>query len=92
MKPPKVTFKDCWRQFAEVEDRPEPPSQQYLKMKSCSSKVAHVTMALAEKAVEKANQTGTGEYNAYYCRWCHLYHVGHKPGTVKIYAPLRPRR
>lgn len=77
MKPPKVSFKDMWRQFSEHNERPSPPSEQYDKARSCLSKKAHVTKEMAITAAEKATKHDGVAYVAYKCRWCPYHHVGH---------------
>lgn len=86
MKPPKITFKDMWRQFAEHHVKPAPPCAQYDKARSCLSKKAHATEGMAIAAAEKATREEGELYVAYKCRWCIYHHVGHasKPcGIIK---------
>jgi hypothetical protein len=77
LKPPKITFKDMWRQFAEHHVKPSPPSAQYDKARSCLSKKVHVTEAMAIAAAEKATREEGVPFVAYKCRWCVFHHVGH---------------
>jgi hypothetical protein len=80
MKPPKIGFKDMWRQFAEAKVPDNmPPSAQYDKARSCLCKKAHPTTELADKALKLANASGTGIYVKYHCRWCKMWHIGHQP-------------
>jgi hypothetical protein len=78
MKPPKITFGDMWRRFAEHNERPSPPSDQYDKARSCLSKKAHATKEMAIKAAEIATRIEGEAYVAYKCRWCQYHHVGHE--------------
>ena len=78
MKPPKITFKDMWHQFAEAPDIKTPPCAQYDKARSCLSKKAHATKKMAEDAATEATRIEKEAYVAYKCRWCSYHHIGHE--------------
>jgi hypothetical protein len=79
-KPPKIGFKEMWRQFTEQDMSPQDfdrAESQRDKARSCLVKKAHPTEALADKALAVANASGTGVYKKYLCRHCRMWHIGH---------------
>ena len=82
MKPKHVTFNDCWRQFAEIDDsKTTPVSSQYDKMHSCRIKKAYATMKIANEAAVRTSRNAD-VYEVYKCRWCSWFHIGHQRKNV----------
>ncbi|MGE0333217.1 MAG: hypothetical protein AB7P37_21260 [Ramlibacter sp.] len=54
-----------------------------LQRKACQGKVRHANEAGANVALRKLRRTGTtdGVMQAYACRFCGGWHIGHVPGT-----------
>lgn len=61
------------------------------RRRSCESKVAHATYAIAAREAARlrwAHHGGT--WVAYRCRWCKLYHVGRQSARAR--QAMRARR
>jgi hypothetical protein len=50
-------------------------SKRHIRRKSCEGKVRYAT-------VEEARKRLRGGMNAYRCKFCGGYHIGHRPGTT----------
>jgi len=77
MKPPKITFGDMWRRFAEAPEHTTPVSAEYHKLRSCMTKIGYPTMMHAEKAVREVSAKKGVPFKAYPCRMCNLFHIAH---------------
>lgn len=56
-------------------------SKRAIRRKSCDGKVRHADSAAAAHAIYLLNRTNgyQGPMNAYRCRFCGGYHIGHRP-------------
>jgi len=77
-KPKKLTFRDIFEHHVEPEDTPQPHSAMYDKVRSCLSKVPHLTRAIAEGVATQDTAKFREKFVAYKCRWCSQFHVGHE--------------
>jgi hypothetical protein len=52
----------------------------YSREKTCGTKRRFDTKEIAEGQMAKATGSDVGEYNAYFCDFCHYWHFGHRIG------------
>lgn len=60
-------------------------SKRRLRRKQCGDKTRHSTAADALTHIRnlKDRRRINGTVNAYRCRWCGGYHIGHAPGSAR---------
>lgn len=73
-KPPKITTQDMYIAFCETPPKPAPVGPMYDKVRSCMNKIDFLTMEAAQKCADQQKDP----FDAYKCRWCSFYHIGHR--------------
>ncbi len=64
-------------------------SKRALRRKSCRHKVRHLTAECAQATIRAlhAQRGCQGRMNAYLCRFCNGYHIGHTPRQGESHGP-----
>jgi hypothetical protein len=63
-------------------------SKRHIRRKACGSKVRHATRHAAVKHIRSLKTTTP--MNAYFCDFCHGFHIGHQPGGSAVNRGRRP--
>lgn len=65
-------------------------SKRRLRRKSCEGKVQHATQGAAHAHVRSllASQPESGSLGVYKCKWGEHWHVGHRPGSRRLFTIL----